>query len=91
MFVSLSCRLRGLVSDQSDNHAVEVEEEHDKVESQLEERFLVKFSIFVPRLQQQTAYLLVNIELPEDFGSVEEVGIVNDPCWSKVSQWFRSK
>jgi hypothetical protein len=33
--------LGGLVSDKSNNHAVEVEEEHDKVETQLEERLLL--------------------------------------------------
>lgn len=33
-------RLGGLVTDKSDNHAVEVEEEHDEVEAELEERFL---------------------------------------------------
>lgn len=32
--------LRGLVSDESDDHAVEVEEEHQQVETQLEEGFL---------------------------------------------------
>lgn len=34
-------RLGGLVTDKSDNHAVEVEEEHDEVEAELEERFLL--------------------------------------------------
>ena len=34
---SASNRLVGLVLDQSDNHAVEVEEEHDEVESELGE------------------------------------------------------
>ena len=32
--------LRGLVANESDNHAVEVEEEHDQVEAQLDERLL---------------------------------------------------
>jgi len=30
-----------LIADQSDNHAIEVEEEHDKVETKLYERFLL--------------------------------------------------
>jgi hypothetical protein len=30
----------GLVADESDNHAVEVEEEHQQVETKLDERFL---------------------------------------------------
>jgi hypothetical protein len=33
--------LGGLVSDKSNDHAVEVKEEHDQVETQLEERFLL--------------------------------------------------
>jgi hypothetical protein len=31
----------GLVPDQGDDHAVEVEEEHEQVEAKLEERFLL--------------------------------------------------
>lgn len=33
--------LGGLVSDKSNNHAVEVEEEHEQVKAKLEERFLL--------------------------------------------------
>ena len=32
--------LFGLVTDESDNHAVEVEEKHDEVEAKLDEGFL---------------------------------------------------
>jgi len=35
------CRLMGLVSNQSNNHAIQVEEEHQQMKSKLEERFLV--------------------------------------------------
>jgi hypothetical protein len=35
-----SARLVGLVADESNDHAVEVEEEHEQVEAQLDERFL---------------------------------------------------
>ena len=35
-----SDNLVGLVADESDNHAVEVEEEHDEVETELDEGFL---------------------------------------------------
>lgn len=35
-----SSRLAGLVADESDDHAVEVEEEHDEMETELEERLL---------------------------------------------------
>jgi len=34
--------LGGLVSDKSNNHAVEVEEEHEQVKAKLEERFLLR-------------------------------------------------
>lgn len=37
--------LRGLIADEGDDHAVEVEEEHDKVKAQLEERLLHFVSI----------------------------------------------
>jgi hypothetical protein len=33
-----------LVTDESNNHAVEVEEEHQQVETQLDERFLHRVS-----------------------------------------------
>lgn len=33
--------LVGLVADEGNNHAVQVEEEHDKVETKLDERFLL--------------------------------------------------
>ena len=33
-------RLVGLVADEGDDHAVQVEEEHQQVETQLDERFL---------------------------------------------------
>jgi hypothetical protein len=33
-------RLMGLVADQGDNHAVEVEEEQNEVEAELDEGFL---------------------------------------------------
>jgi hypothetical protein len=33
----------GFVADQSNNHAVEVEEEHQEVEAQLDEGFLLTF------------------------------------------------
>lgn len=35
-------RLVGLVADEGDDHAVQVEEEHQQVETQLDERFLAR-------------------------------------------------
>jgi hypothetical protein len=52
-----------LVLDQGHNHAVQVEEEHDKVETQLGERFP-----------------LMNIQLAEDLGSIQQVGVVDNPA-----------
>lgn len=54
-------RLCGLVADQSNNHAVEVEEEHEQVEGELDEGFL-----------------FVYVELAEDLGGVEQMGVVDD-------------
>jgi len=51
----------GFVPDQSDNHAVQVEEEQHQVETKLGKRFL-----------------LMNIELPEDLGGVEEMGVIDN-------------
>ena len=36
--------LVGLVANKGDNHAVEVEEEHEQVETQLDKRFLLELS-----------------------------------------------
>ena len=38
----LDGRLGRLVADESDNHAVEIEEEHDQMETKLEKGFLVR-------------------------------------------------
>jgi hypothetical protein len=35
----------GLVADESNDHAVEVEEEHEQVETKLDERFLSSVSV----------------------------------------------
>lgn len=51
----------GLVPDQRDDHAVEVEKEHDQVEPEFDERLL-----------------LVPIQGAENFGSIQEVCIVED-------------
>jgi hypothetical protein len=71
--------LGGLVSDKSNNHAVEVEEEHDKVETQLEERLLFLVNTVLSHVWSYIAYLLMDVELAEDFSRIEEMGVVNDP------------
>jgi hypothetical protein len=69
-------QLGGLVSDKSNNHAVEVEEEHDEVETQLEERLL--FLVNTALSHVYVAYLLMDVELAEDFSRIEEMSVVND-------------
>lgn len=64
-----------LVSDEGYNHAVEVEEEHDEMEAELDERFLrgTVSSCGVKRHNDYghgfcpQIYLFVYIELSEDF------------------------
>lgn len=51
-----------LISDESHNHAVEVEEEHEQMEAEFDEGFF-----------------FVHVELPEDFGGVQQMLIVKDP------------
>jgi hypothetical protein len=63
--------LGGLVSDKSNNHAVEVEEEHDKVETQLEERLLFLVNTVLSHVWSYIAYLLMDVELAEDFSRIE--------------------
>jgi hypothetical protein len=53
--------LGALIADEGYNHAVEVEEEHDKMEAKLDEGFL-----------------LVDVQLAEDLGSIQQVGVAND-------------
>jgi len=54
-------RLVGLILDQGHDHAVQVEEEHDEMEAQLGERFL-----------------LVYVQLAENFRGVQKVGVVHN-------------
>ena len=84
-----SSRLISLVPDQGDNHTVEVEEEHDKVESKLEERLLHHVSTLaaVPVCiicilkagTRSRTNLLVSVQRPENLGRVEKVRIVKNP------------
>lgn len=70
-----------LVADKGDDHAVEVEEEHDKVEAELDERFLMPSSAACKcgRKNRARAYLLVDVELSENLGRVQEVLVLEDP------------
>jgi len=61
------------IADEGNNHAVEVEEEHEQVEAQFDEGFL-----------------LVHIELSEDFRRVQKVLVLEDllsvPCQQRQIQ-----
>jgi len=65
--------LMRFIADEGDNHAVEVEEEHEQVEAQFDEGFL-----------------LVHIELSEDFRRVQKVLVLKDllsvPCQQRQIQ-----
>jgi hypothetical protein len=74
--------------NQGNNHAVQVEEEHDQVEAQLDKGFLDAASASVVRSNGTNApmrthcsgqsYSLVDVQLSEDFSCIKQVLIVND-------------
>ena len=75
-----------LILDQGDDHAVQVEEEHDEVEAELDEGFLWKGVSYNGRRSREVkdgaegaTNLLVDVEFPEDLRCVQKVGVVNDP------------
>lgn len=76
-----SCHsLVGLVADEGDNHAVEVEEEHQKMETELDERLLYRpLAVSIPELCSAKYYLLVNVQLAEDFSCVQKMLVLEDP------------
>lgn len=76
--------LVGFVADESNDHAVKVEEEHQQVEAKLDERFLsgvstlesLRPALHAPDLSG--TYLLMDIQLPEDLCRVEQVVLLED-------------
>lgn len=76
-----SSSLVRLVADEGDDHAVEVEEEHDEVEAELDEGFLklVSAACKSGRKVGARAYLLVDVELSENLGRVQKVLVLEDP------------
>jgi hypothetical protein len=87
----------GFIADKGDDHAVEVEEEHEQVETELDERFLCGVSTLchcamrilsckeaVNRVTgcclYRVSYLLVYVELPEDFRCVQKVLVLKNPA-----------
>lgn len=70
-----------LIADKRNNHAVEVEEEHDEVEAELEEGLLQYTSVLSYYFSDGTrvaAYLLMHVQLAEDLRGIQQMGVVND-------------
>ena len=61
-----------LIADQGNDHAVEVEEEHQEVEAKLDERFLkYEFeSVIARQTSTKKTDLLVHIQLAENLGRI---------------------
>lgn len=59
-----------LVPDQGNDHRVEVEEEHDKMETELDEGFL-----------------LVDIELSENFGGIKKMCVIDNLLNIECHKW----
>ena len=72
--MTLDGRLVGLVSDQGDDHAVQVEEEQDEMEAELRKRFLLRHKSVSsgPNMVSNSAssYLFVHVQLSEDLGRI---------------------
>jgi hypothetical protein len=76
----LSPHLVRLVADESDDHAVEVEEEHEQVETEFDEGFLCSVSALSPgAILRWVSDLLVYVELPEDLGCIQKMLVLKDP------------
>jgi hypothetical protein len=80
-FVAQSMRL---IADQGDDHAVQVVEEHDQVESELDEGFLECAAqseqiYFSKRHSKAIADLLVDIQFPENLCRIEEMLVLENP------------
>lgn len=66
------------VLDQCHNHAVQVVEEHEQVESKLDKRLLLRVSHNSRRPFILTD-LFMNVQLPENLSRVEQMLILKDP------------
>ena len=77
-----------LITDQGNNHAVEVEEEHEEVEAKLDEGFLNTISSQSLhcglRLGNPTD-LLVHVQLAENLGRIQKVLVLVDPICPKTT------
>lgn len=78
-----------LITDQGNNHAVKIEEEHKKVEAKLDEGFLntISSQSLCGKLggRNQT-YLLVHVQLAENLGRIQKVLVLVDPVFSKTTR-----
>jgi hypothetical protein len=64
-----------LIANECHNHAVQVEEEHDQVETKLDERFLhaVSLSSIPYPTLKNLPYLLMHIQLSENLSRIQQV------------------
>ena len=70
------------VAYQGDDHAVEVEEEHDEVEAEFDEGFLERggwSAMGIPDCYVQETNLFVDVQFAEYLGCVEEMLVVENP------------
>jgi hypothetical protein len=90
----------GFVADKSDDHAVEVEEEHEQVETQLDEGFLSSVSVLLIRarstvceqrhivavdwLRRSASNLLVHVQFSEDLRRIQEVLVLEDSAMVSI-------
>lgn len=74
--------LMRFVADQGHNHAVQVEEEHQEVETQFDERFLHRLVTHIcvrKQKKKRGTHLLVHVQLAEDLRRIQQMLVLVDP------------
>ena len=90
--IGLVTQSLALIADESNDHAVKVEEEHQEVETKLDEGFLeqsnrVSRGIISREIGNQTD-LLVDVQLAENLGRIQKVLVFVDPILGNA--WLAS-
>jgi len=70
-----------LIADECDNHAIKVEEEHDKMKAELAERFLSSVntaSFWFSDFLSWKTNLLVHVQFPEYLRRIQEMLVIDD-------------
>jgi hypothetical protein len=71
-----------LISNQGDDHTVEIEKEHDEMEAELDEWFLMREWATTPNnnyASEKITDLLVNVQLSEDLSRIQKMLVIVDP------------